>query len=413
MPGALSHPNGGRPSVLEIDNKTARRIFLDRHALAEQPGGAAQGAALTDLITRLGFVQIDSINTVARAHDMIAFARRPRYRTGNLGQLIERDRTLFEHWTHDAAMIPMAFYPAWALKRRRDANTLKQRYKDWHQQEFQQEFDRVLTMIRDKGPVCSSDLGPDTPRKSGGWWDWHPAKIALEYLWRSGTLEICHRAGFRKYYDLAERVVPGALRTADWSEAETIDWLMRGALDRLGFATSRELAAFWDIVSPQEARHWCKAALARHDLIEVAVIGADGTPRTHFARPDIAEAPTPAPPGRLRVLSPFDPALRDRNRAERLFGFHYRIEVFVPEPKRIYGYYVFPLLEGDSLVGRIDMKANRKAGVLNVTALWPEQGVRFGTGRQARLEAELERIARLAEVEQVVFADGWLRAAKS
>ena len=120
-------------------------------------------------------------------------------------------------------------------------------------------------------------------------------------------------------------------------------------------------------------------------------------------------AAAPEPGGRLRVLSPFDPALRDRKRAERLFGFHYRIEVFVPEAKRRYGYYVFPLLEGDRLVGRIDMKADRKAGVLNVTALWPEPGVRFGAGRSARLEAELARVARLAGVARVDFADGWRR----
>jgi len=398
-----------------LDNKTARRLFLHKHALGEAPEGAAQGADLARLIHRLGFVQLDSINTVARAHDLILFARRPRYRRANLGSLLASDRALFEHWTHDAAVIPMEFYPAWALKRRRDAETLRQRYKDWQRHEFESEFDRVLAMVRDSGPVCSNDLGPDTPRKSGGWWNWHPGKTALEYLWRTGTLEICHRTGFRKYYDLSERVVPEELRLAEWSEADTIDWLMRGALDRLGFATSGELAAFWDIVTAQEARAWCAAALDRGEIVPVEVAGADGTQRAHVAFADIAETveQAPEPTRRLRVLSPFDPALRDRNRAERLFGFYYRIEVFVPEAKRQYGYYVFPLLEGDRLVGRIDMKADRKAGVLNVTALWPEAGVAFGAGRLARLEAELTRIARLAEVGEVSFAPGWLQGEKS
>jgi len=209
--------------------------------------------------------------------------------------------------------------------------------------------------------------------------------------------------------------VPEELRLAEWSEADTIDWLMRGALDRLGFATSGELAAFWDIVTAQEARAWCAAALDRGEIVPVEVAGADGTQRAHVAFADIAETveQAPEPTRRLRVLSPFDPALRDRNRAERLFGFYYRIEVFVPEAKRQYGYYVFPLLEGDRLVGRIDMKADRKAGVLNVTALWPEAGVAFGAGRLARLEAELTRIARLAEVGEVSFAPGWLQGEKS
>ena len=122
------------------------------------------------------------------------------------------------------------------------------------------------------------------------------------------------------------------------------------------------------------------------------------------------ETEPPEPPGRIRVLSPFDPALRDRKRAERLFGFSYRIEVFVPAPKRKYGYYVFPLLEGGRLIGRIDMKAERDADALSVSGLWPEPGVRLSAGRMARLEAELERQRRLAGVGRVVFTDGWRRA---
>ena len=137
----------------------------------------------------------------------------------------------------------------------------------------------------------------------------------------------------------------------------------------------------------------------------------DGSHRRAFARPDVlqAAAAAPVPTGRLRVLSPFDPALRDRKRAERLFGFHYRIEVFTPAAKRIYGYYVFPLLEGDRLVGRIDMKAHRADGVLRVRALWPERGIAWGKGRQARLEAELHRVARFAGCDRVDWLDGWRR----
>jgi uncharacterized protein YcaQ len=125
----------------------------------------------------------------------------------------------------------------------------------------------------------------------------------------------------------------------------------------------------------------------------------------------LAEAAAlPPAPGRLRALSPFDPALRDRARALRLFGFDYRIEVFVPAPKRKYGYYVFPLLEGERIVGRIDMKADRAADLLRVTALWPEPGIRWTAPRQARLEAELARLTRLAGVSEVSFANDWLRA---
>ena len=191
-------------------------------------------------------------------------------------------------------------------------------------------------------------------------------------------------------------------------EAESVAWFCSGALARLGFATSGEIADFWDVVTKAEARDWT----ARSDVIEVDVEGHDGRLRRHFAFPDLFEdvARAPAAPGRLRVLSPFDPMLRDRARAERLFGFDYRIEVFVPQAKRRYGYYVFPLLERDRLVGRIDMKADRAADLLRVTGLWPESDVAWGASRQARLEAELDRIARFCGVARVAWAQDWLRS---
>lgn len=398
---------------LSLDNRAARRLFLDRHALIDRPSGAGKGEDLLGLITRLGFVQLDSINTVARAHDMILYARRPAYRAANLKRLYESDRALFEHWTHDAAVIPMAFYPHWRLRFQRDAEKLKKLYKNWRRDGFEGRFDTVLTHIRDHGPVGSSDVGKDEKKGSGGWWDWHPSKTALEYLWRSGALTVVGRDGFQKKYDLTERVIEDGLRAdhACPDPEHTLDWLCGAALDRLGFATSGEIAAFWDTVRPAEAKGWCIRKLAEGAIVEVEVTCVDGSLRRCFARPDVGEvaAEIGSAPARMRVMSPFDPALRDRARAERLFGFHYRIEVFVPAAKRIYGYYVFPLLEGDRLVGRIDMKAQRDTGVLGVTAVWPERGVRWSAARVARLEAELERVARFAGLDRVGFDDGWLR----
>ncbi|TDK46190.1 winged helix-turn-helix domain-containing protein [Antarcticimicrobium luteum] len=396
-----------------LSTSAARRLFLHRHGLGEPPAGAGKGADLLTVIRRLGFVQLDSVNTVARAHDMILFSRRPAYRPGHLTRLYETDRALFEHWTHDAAMIPMDFFPHWHLRFVRDAERLKRRWRDWQGHRFDDQFEPVLHHIRDHGPVTSADLGNDGQKRSTGWWDWHPSKTALEYLWRSGTLSIVGREGFRKVYDLTERVIDAGL-LADHARPgpeQTLDWACTAALDRLGFATPGELAAFWDIVTPAEAKAWCAAAQARGEIVEVAITCADGSARRVFARPDIEEEAArlgPAP-GRLRVLSPFDPALRDRARALRLFGFDYRIEIFVPAAKRKYGYYVFPLLEGERMVGRIDMKADRGRDRLHVTALWPERGVRWTGPRQARLEAELARVARLAGVAEVNFADGWLR----
>ncbi|KIC49563.1 crosslink repair DNA glycosylase YcaQ family protein [Tateyamaria sp. ANG-S1] len=396
-----------------LTNQQARRVFLDRHGLSDTPAGAAHGAALLDVITQLGFVQLDSINTVARAHDLILFSRKPRYRPKNLKNLYERDRALFEHWTHDAAVIPAAFYPYWHLRRERDAARLREKWSAWRREGFEAKFQPVLDQIREHGPCCSGDVGEGEKRGSGGWWDWHPSKTALEYLWRSGSLQVVKREGFQKYYDLTERVLDARTVGNAPDAEETIDWCCREALDRLGFATHGELAAFWDHISPAEAKAWCARALEAGRIIEVQITGVDGAARAAYAWPDLPDDPALSlePTSRLRVLSPFDPALRDRKRAERLFGFSYRIEIFVPEPKRTYGYYVFPLLEGDRVVGRVDMKAHRADDVLRIRALWPERKVRWGKGRHAAFEAELDRISKLAGVSSIAFDDGWRRTA--
>jgi len=151
-------------------------------------------------------------------------------------------------------------------------------------------------------------------RGKGGWWDWHPSKTALEYLWRSGQISVARRDGFRKIYDLTERVIPPEQLNAYRSDADTIEWACGAALDRLGFATSGELAAFWNIVTPAEAKVWATAAIADGRAVWVDVESADGALRRSLARPDMMDT-IPKVAQRLRIVSPFDPALRDRKRA--------------------------------------------------------------------------------------------------
>lgn len=391
-----------------LDNRRARALFLRRHGLAAPPSGPGRGVDLQSVIEDLGFVQVDSINTVVRAHHMILHARRPAYRPANLHRLHDRDRGVFEHWTHDASMIAMRHFPHWRLRFRRYEATLADRWEKWGR-DFTHKLDDVLRRISERGPCSSADVGIDEPRSSGGWWDWHPSKAALEYLWRTGHLSVTRRDAFRKVYDLTENVIPPEYLDVRRSEDETVHWACASALDRLGFATSGEIAAFWDLITPAEAGVWCASARARGEVIDAEIVQADGRARRVLLRPETLDAVVPEPTGRLRILSPFDPALRDRQRAERLFGFSYRIEIFVPEARRTYGYYVFPILEGDRLVGRIDMKAERARDRLHVKALWPETGIPFGRGRMAKLETALERTARLAGVSEVSFGPGWIR----
>ncbi len=234
-------------------NAEARRLFLHLHALAEPPSGPAKGAGLAALIDRIGFVQVDSINTVERAHHMILFARRATYRPEALAPLVERDRTMFEHWTHDAAILPVQHFAHWRHRFARDEARLQANWRSWFRDGWEHQFDSILNRIARDGPVTTAEVGAGEVRGRGGWWDWHPSKTALEWLWRTGQLSITRREGFRKVYDLTERVIPDAHRTARTEAAETLDWACAAALDRLGFATSGELAAYWDAVTPEAA----------------------------------------------------------------------------------------------------------------------------------------------------------------
>jgi uncharacterized protein YcaQ len=398
--------------TLKITAEQARRLVLSRQGLADRPRRQLTSEGVADLVERLGFLQVDSINTVERAHHMILFARDRSYRPDLLRRAVEVERRLFEHWTHDvAAILPMRFYPYWKLRVERERRAVERRFRRWHGDAHQDELERVLDLARVQGPIMARDLATARARPAGGWWDWHLGKTALEYLWRTGSLAIARRQGFQKVYDLAERVIPEAARQDEPDTEALIDWACRAALERLAIASPGEIARFFGLVTIEEARHWGARSLGRA-VVPAVVESANGTPpRRLLGRPDLEQllAGLPEPPARLRVLSPFDPLLRDRARLERLFAFDYRIEVFVPAARRTYGYYVFPLLERDRLVGRIDMRADRAAGVLQVDALWMEAGRRLTPARMRRLEAELERIRRFAGVNTVRFAEGFLR----
>jgi uncharacterized protein len=388
-----------------LSNDAARKLFLARHGLLERPRAQDLGR----LLDGLGFVQVDSVLTLARAHDMILWSRHPGYRPPDLQALVQR-RGAFEHWTHDAAVIPVEFWPHWRHRFDRDRQRLDRRWEAWHGPDFRAQLDRTLRHIAENGPTRSGDLA-EGPRRDPGWWNWHPSKVALEYLWRVGELSVARRDAFQKVYELTERVIPEAARSRVLDLAETIDWAASAALDRLGFATPGEIAAFWDLLTSPEAQTWANGALEQGEVEEIRIEGADGSLRRSLARPGAIEKAMalPDPGDRLRLLSPFDPALRDRARAERLFGFRYRIEIFVPAAQRTYGYYVFPLLEGTRLVGRADLDS--RGGALTLRAVWPEAGVRWGKERTRRLMAELERVSRFSGVARIDLRDGWLRQA--
>jgi uncharacterized protein len=385
---------------------TCRRLLLGAQGLLDDPRRKATADALYGLIERLGFVQIDSINVVERAQHLTLAARMQGYRPALLERLLERDRRLFEHWTHDAAAIPTLWYPHWHQRFER----YRRRVLDhpWWRERVgenpQAVIEHVRARLRAEGPLMTKDFEDERPEGTDtAWWGWKPAKAALEYLWRTGEVAVARRVSFHKVYDLTERVLPQAHTAPRPGPEEDVDWACRSALERLGVATPAEIAAFWRSVSLEEARDWGARAAARGEIVQVLAEGIDGAaPQRSYSLPDweARAAALPAPPPRLRILSPFDPILRDRARALRLFGFDYRFEAFVPAPQRRWGYYILPLLEGERLVGRLDPKLRRDEGVLEIRQVWWEPGVRLSKGRLAGLEAAMERLARLVGAER-------------
>ena len=380
---------------LRIPNRLARHLWLWTNGLSTPGTGAPDVMAL---IRQIWFLQIDTIRNVTRAHNHILWSRNPNYREGMLWPLLGRDRALFEHFTHDASLIPMEILPLWQRQFRRLGD--KVAASDWYRSGLgRSEIRAIRARIEAEGPLSTHAF--DTKAESREMWARPPHKKALDQMWYAGDLATCHRENFVKFYDLGDRVFPTQL-PRDLAETEQADELCDHALDRLSMGTVGEVQRFWAAMEAREARDW----RARRNLVPLEVQAADGQWAAALAPADIEARLTnlPAPTSRLRLLNPFDPAIRDRTRLERLFGFDYRNEMFVPKDKRRWGYYVYPLLAGDRFVGRIELKADRAAGWLRVTGFWPEPGTKWSAAQRAKLDAELARFARMVGIRNIEWA---------
>ena len=386
--------------MLKLTAKTARHTILHLQGLTRPPSIKQSDQELYQLIEQLGFVQLDSIQWVERAHHMTLFARNQTYRPKHLEPLIERDQLLFENWTHDASFIPSAFYPFWKHKFEREEARLKSKFTKWQGKGFSDHLASLLSRIEEQGSLMSRDL--ERTKEKRDMWQWHDGKAALEYLWRTGKLATKARRNFQKVYDLPERCLSAENYNTTVSKQEFIDWACRSALERLGFGSPADIAHYWDLLSIAEVKEW----LEKQDDKTVCLIEVEGLQKTTkelVARADIEDiTDNLAPlPNRVRALSPFDPVIRDRKRLSWLWGFDYRIEIYVPAAKRKWGYYIFPLLEKDQLIGRVDMKANRVGDSLDVAKIWLEPNVRPSKGRLAKIEAEFIRQSRLTGMKTV------------
>ena len=393
---------------LKIKNNAARRLWLQAQGLASPPTGALD---VMKIIRSLGFVQLDTIRNVTRAHHHIVWSRNQKYREPMLGKLLSQDRAIFEHFTHDASVLPVEFYPMWRRQFRRLGEQVRR--SSFHNSEMPAaDIAAIKARIEAEGPLSTRDFKSTAIDKAGAgkkvMWARPPHKKALDCMWYAGELATSHRIKFVKYYDLADRVISPELMEANHSDDYQINWLCGAAMDRMTFGTLGEIQRFWAAMDAREVKAWSLRSPEAALMVPVELEGADGAWSPAFAVGDIEArlADLSAPSSRVRILNPFDPAVRDRMRLARLFGFEYRNEMFVPAAKRIWGYYVYPILEGDRFIGRIELTANREKGVLLVQRLWKEAGIRWTSARAEKLDAELARFAALAGVQAVSWACG-------
>jgi hypothetical protein len=352
----------------------ARRIALAAQGFADpRPTGRVTARHIRRVLGQIAILQIDSVNVFSRAHYLPIFARLGPYPRDVLDRMTAyvprpKQREMFEYWAHAASLVPVQYQP---LLRWRMARAHVEPWPAIRRiaQDNPQLLDDVLGLLAEQGPITAGDTGIPRPApRPGHMWNWHDGKIALEYLFYEGRVSTAKRVNFERYYDLSERVLPAEiLATPTPGDADAMRELVRISARALGVATEPDLRDYFRI-SHAASKAAVADLVAGGELLPVEV-GGWGAPAYVWH-----EARRPRRVAARALLSPFDSLVWYRERAERLFGFHYRIEIYTPEPKRVYGYYVLPFLLGDGLVGRVDLKADRQAGVLRVQSAWLELG---------------------------------------
>jgi uncharacterized protein YcaQ len=343
-----------------ISSAQARRIALNAQLLDDDAAISARGKeGVADVIDRLGYIQIDTIAVVRRAHHHTLWTRRPDYRTEMLHELQAHDRRIFEYWGHAASYLPMSDY-RYYLPRMRRFRSPKSKWERQRLEKHGHLMEPVLERIREEGPLTSKDFEPPPGTKRGEWWDWKPSKVALELLFGRGELMVTERRNFQRVYDLTERVLPDDVDTRFPQDDDLGDFFVRRALSALGIAREREIQDYINAAGRDLMSTSLSNLVDAGDVVPVEIEDADGA--DYYAlREMIEDASNMVPiPARVILLSPFDNLIIQRQRVKHLFGFDYTLECYVPAAKRKYGYFSLPILWRENLVGRMDAKAYRK-----------------------------------------------------
>ena len=344
--------------MTRIPKAIARSIVLDAQGLTSKfPFGKGVTGTMR-AIRHLGYIQLDTLAVVARAHHHTLWNRNSSYTELHLHTLV-KERKVFEYWSHAASYLPMEDYrytlPKKALHRSGHAHWFSRNKKL---------MAYVLDRIRAEGPLQSKDF--ETDRKRGSWFDWKPAKVALEQLFMEGSLMVSARSGFQKVYDLTERVLPSGVPTGMPTANELAEFLIRFNLRALGICSAKDFTHLRRGMQPHVARA-LKRLLKSGELQEISI---DDIKEPHYVHGTLNES-DPASHKGIHILSPFDNLIIRRERVNRLFGYDYNLECYLPEPKRKFGYFCLPVLHKGQFAGMFDPKADRATGILHVKNFHP------------------------------------------
>ena len=345
-----------------ISLKEARRIILYRQGLLSP---LSDIFSVKDYCERLGYVQIDTISVVERAHHHVLYNRMGKYIIPMLDIALEKEKSIFEYWSHAASYLPMRDY-RYSLVRKKN---IREGSTAWFSEDLDVQSS-LLTYIRENGAVQSNDFDhePSSPKK-GGWWSRKPAKKALEHLFMKGDLMIARREGFRKIYDIPERVLPSDIDTTFPTPQEYLDYCIYSAINAQGLASIDDMTHLRSASHKKNIQKRLDELLRNTSLIPVEI---ESLNQLYYSTADILAEHIPKNKKRVHILSPFDNLIIRRKKVKEIFNFDYTIECYVPEHKRVYGYFSLPILYGTEFIGRIDCKAERKNQIFIIKGLFPE-----------------------------------------
>ncbi|MCF8240567.1 MAG: winged helix DNA-binding domain-containing protein [Melioribacteraceae bacterium] len=356
-------------SIQKISKIEARELVANSQLLNSSIKCAKGKKGAAEIIDKLGYLQIDTISVINRAHHHVLWTRRHDYTEKHLHDLQAKDKLIFEYWTHAMSFIPMKDY-RFALHRMKNFEKPQGKWMKYRYEQSKKYFKPVLERIANEGILSSSDFENDTGKKGGTWWDWKPAKTALEYLFWKGDLMIAERKGFQKFCNLTERVLPSDVDTTLPTANELNRFFIQRALSSLGIASKREIEKFMQPgragisdLQVTERKTMYKVIDDMCEGKEIIPLEIEGDHKiVNYALPETLRNNSKKKNStkKVHILSPFDNLIIQRNRTKRLFDFDYAIECYLPEHKRKYGYFVLPIIWGNEFVGRMDSKADRQ-----------------------------------------------------